>query len=167
MIGAGQAVGEAGAVVDIGGEPGVQRQIGGEAGVERVALVVVDRGVIGTEVAGGVGGIAAGEAADDVAALLGDLVGVGEVELAEAGKLRRAERHLPGADQRAIDGDGEVDVRLADVGVVKEVVDAVFEIVDVERPARARGSECRTGALRRARRAGDEGVFARAGWWRS
>ena len=79
----------------------MQGQVGGEAGVEGVALVVVDGGVIGAEVAGGVGGIAAGEAADDVAALLGDLVGVGEVELAEVGQLRASGAVISQARTRA------------------------------------------------------------------
>ena len=34
--GAGQAIREAGAVVDVGGEPGVRRQVGGEAGIHGV-----------------------------------------------------------------------------------------------------------------------------------
>ena len=57
------------------------------------------------------------------------------MELAEVGECGRAEGYLPGADERAIDGDGEVHVGFADVGVVEEVVDAVFEGVDVEDPA--------------------------------
>ncbi len=126
---------KAGAVVHIGGEPCAQRQVGGEAGVEGVALVVIDGSVVGAEVAGGIGGMAAGEAADDVAALLGDLVRIGEMELAEVRQLRRAESHLPGANQCAIDGDGEVHVGFADVGVIEEVVHAIFEGVDVEHPA--------------------------------
>ena len=90
----GEAVGESGAVIHVGREPGAYGQVGGEAGVQRVALVVVDGGVGEAEVAGGVGGSGAGEAANDVAALLGDLVGVGEMELAEFGQLRGAEGPL-------------------------------------------------------------------------
>ena len=44
--GAGEAVGEAGAVVDVGREPRMQRQIGREARIERFALVVIDGEVI-------------------------------------------------------------------------------------------------------------------------
>ena len=77
----------------------------------------------------------ADEAAGDVAALLGDLVGVGEVGLAEVPEAGRAEGELPGADESAIDGDGEVDAGVADVGVVEEVVDAGLEGVGVEQPA--------------------------------
>ena len=77
----------------------------------------------------------ADEAAGDVAALLGDLVGVGEVGLAEVPEARGAEGELPGADEGAVDGDGEVDAGVADVGVVEEVVDAGLEGVGVEQPA--------------------------------
>ena len=47
----------------------------------------------------------------------------------------RAEGHLPGADESAIDGDGEVHIGFAEVGVIEEIVDAVFEGVDVQHPA--------------------------------
>jgi len=57
------------------------------------------------------------------------------VGLSEVAQPRRAKRKLPGADQSSIDGDGEVDAGVADVGVVEEVVDAVLEGVGVEQPA--------------------------------
>ena len=57
------------------------------------------------------------------------------MELAEVRQLGRAQSHLPGADQRAIDGDGEVHVRFAEVGVVEEVVDAILDGGHVEQPA--------------------------------
>ena len=47
-----QPIGEAGAVVDIGGEPGVLGQVCREAGVQRLALVVIDGRVVESEVAG-------------------------------------------------------------------------------------------------------------------
>ena len=53
-------------------------------------------------------------------------------------KLRGAQRHLPRAHQRAIDSDGEVDVRLADIGVVEKVVHAILERVDIEHPSPVR-----------------------------
>ena len=65
----------------------MQRQVGCEAGVEGVALVVVEGDVVGAEIAGGVSGNAAYKTADDVAALLCDLIGVGQVELAGVGQL--------------------------------------------------------------------------------
>ena len=55
--------------------------------------------------------------------------------LSEVPETRAAEGELPGADQCAVDGDGEVDAGVADVGVVEEVVDAGFEGVGVEEPA--------------------------------
>lgn len=79
----GRAVVEAGAEVDVGGGVGVRGERGVEAEVERVALVVIDRCVGESGVAGGIADGSADESAGDVAALLGDLVGVGEVGLAE------------------------------------------------------------------------------------
>ena len=52
MVGSGVAIGEAGAVVDVGGGEGVRGQGGVEAEVEGVALVVVDGGVGEAGVAG-------------------------------------------------------------------------------------------------------------------
>ena len=57
------------------------------------------------------------------------------MELAQVRQLRRAQGHLPGAHQRAIDGDGEVHVGFAQVGVVKEVVDAILDVVHIQQPA--------------------------------
>ena len=82
-VGAAQAVVKAGAVIDVGREPRAERQDGGEAGVECIALVMVNRGVVEAQRTGGVAGERAGESADDVAALFGDLVGVGDIEVAE------------------------------------------------------------------------------------
>ena len=79
-------------------------------------------------------------AAGDVAALLGDLVGVGEVETGRGAQCVVSERTLsPGADEGAVDGDGIVDAGLADVGVVEEVVGSGFEGVDVQGPSLCRG----------------------------
>ena len=101
---------------------------GSESGVEGVALIVIDGRVVGPKVAGRVAGIAAGESADDVcrAARQSGWNTPGEIGRS-ARNLRRADRHLPRAHQGPIDGDGKVDVRLADVGVIEEVVDAVLE----------------------------------------
>ena len=80
--GVGVAVGEAGAVVDVGGGVGMRGERGVEADIQRVALVVVDGGVVEAGVAGGVADGSADEASGDVATLLRDLVGVSEVGLA-------------------------------------------------------------------------------------
>jgi len=58
--------------------------------------------------------------------------------LAEASQLRRAQGHLPGTDQRSIDGDGEVHIRFAEVGVIQKVIDAVLEVSHIEQPALVR-----------------------------
>ena len=55
--------------------------------------------------------------------------------LAEVPEARAAQGEFPGADEGAVDGDGEVDAGVADVGVVEEVVDAGLEGVGVEEPA--------------------------------
>ena len=117
--------------------------------------------VVEAEVAGRIGRDAAGESADDVAALLGNLVRVGDMELAEMRQLRRAQRHLPGADQRAIDGDGEVHVRFAEVGVVEEVVHAVLDGVHVEKPAFVWNLDAELVLFVALGGDGREGVFAR------
>ncbi len=133
--GVGVAVGEAGAVVDVGGGGDAPGERGVEPYVEGVALIVIDRGVAGFDVALGRGDGDADEAAGDGSALLGDLVGVGEMGLSEVPEARGAEAELPGANEGAVDGDGKVDAGVTDVGVVEEVVDAGLEGVDVEYPA--------------------------------
>ena len=90
-----ETVGEAAAIVDIAGEPASHGQLCGEAGVQSVALIVVDRDVVGAFGAGIVVGVAAGEAAGDAAALLSDLIGIRKVEMAEVGELRRTDGKLP------------------------------------------------------------------------
>ena len=60
------------------------------------------------------------------------------MELAQVRQLRRAQRHLPGADQCSVDGDGKVHVGFAEVGVVEEVVHAILDVVHVEKPALVR-----------------------------
>src|SRR5271168_4513778 len=98
FVGSRQAIRKTRAVVHVAGEPGAERQIRGESGVKCVALIVVERDVIGAEVAGRVGGDGAGKSADDVASLFGDLVGVGEMKLAQASQAWRAQGHRPRAD---------------------------------------------------------------------
>ncbi len=67
--------------------------------------------------------------------LLGDLVGVREMRLAEAPEMRRAQGELPGLNERALHGDGNEDAGLADVVVVEEIFGAGLEGVGVEQPA--------------------------------
>ena len=123
--------------------------------------------VVGAKVAGRIVGNAASESADDVAALLGNLIRVGQMELAGAGHSGER-RSAPRRDQRSIDGDGEVHIRFAQVGVIEEIVDAIFE----ELPRRAQAfignempSPC---SLSRSKGRGVKGVLADgAGCWRS
>src|SRR5579863_6295931 len=159
-ISTGQAVGESRTIVDIAGKPCVHGEIRREPGVERVALVVVDGMVQGTEVASRIIGVSAGESPDNVAALFGDLVGVSNVKAAEAREFRRVQGHLPRANQCAVNSDGEVHVGFAEVGVIEEIVDSVLERIDVE-------SETAPGNLNSdlkffiaLRGQGSEGVFA-------
>ena len=132
------SVGEARAVVDVEGAEDPPWQIAVEAEVEGIPLVVVERRVDVRDVAGVGGqrrGAVAGEASCDAADLLGDLVGVGEVGLAEVPEVGRAEREFPCLDERALDGDGDEDAGFADVVVVEEVVGLGLEGVGVEQPA--------------------------------
>ena len=48
--------------------------------------------------------------------------------LAEVADAWAAEAELPGANESAVDGDGEVDAGVADVGVVEEVVNRTLPI---------------------------------------
>src|ERR1700723_3209748 len=57
------------------------------------------------------------------------------MELAAIPDARRAESDFPCVNERAIDGDGNENVRLAYVVVVEEIVGAGFEVVGVEYPA--------------------------------
>ena len=83
-----ESVAESGAVVNVGGGIGAPREADVAAYVERVALVVIERSESGRE-------REVGEAAGDGAAALGDLVGVGEVNLGTAGDAGRAQREFP------------------------------------------------------------------------
>ena len=114
----------------------MQRQLRRKAGVKCFALVVVEGNVIEAVVgADGVSGNAANEAADDGAALLRDLVCVGDIEAPDASQLGGVKSHFPGADQRAINGDGEVHIRLAKIRVVEEVVHAILHRIHIQKPS--------------------------------
>ncbi len=133
QIGAGirlawESVAEAGAVVDVGGGVGAPRERDVAAHVEGVALVVIER-----RQAGGQGEI--GETAGDGSAAFGNLVGVGEVELAAMGDAGRAESEFPSADHCLGNGDGEEEIGLADIVVIEEIHYVGAEVVGVEYPA--------------------------------
>lgn len=116
----------------------VGRKISVEANVKCVALVVVEGGVAGGDVArvGREGGCAdTDEATGDAADLLGELIGVGKVRLAEAPEMWAAEGELPGLNERTLNRDGNEDAGFADVVVVEEVAATVFKGVGVEKPA--------------------------------
>ena len=120
-----QSVAEAGAVVDVGGGECAPRESDVAADVEGVALVVIERSERrrGGDVV---------EAAGDDGVALGDLVGVGQVQLDAVGDAGRAQGELPGADEGVGDGDGKEDVGGADVVVVEKIGDIGFEGVGVE-----------------------------------
>src|SRR5271165_4050899 len=82
-----------------------------------------------------------GESAGDGAAALGDLVGVGEVQLRAVGDARRTESEFPAANQSLRDGEREENAGGADVVVVEEIPDVGFEVVGVEDPAAERNSD--------------------------
>ena len=84
----GAAVGETGAVVDVGGDCGAEGKGGVEADVEGVALIVINRGIVEARVTGGVADRGADKTASNIAALCSDLVGVGEVGLPEVPETR-------------------------------------------------------------------------------
>src|ERR1035438_5936056 len=96
-----------------------------------MALIVVD----GRIVEAGIAVRSADKSAIDGAALLGNLVRVGEVELAAPPQRRAAQRSFPGTHQGAVYGDRDEDVGLADVRVIQEIVDSRLEVVDLQRPA--------------------------------
>src|ERR1700739_2844425 len=94
------AVGETGAVVDVGGSirfPG-QREL--PANVQGIALIVIEVAAPGAK--GKVG-----EPAVDIAAAESELIGIGEVKLRAFAKIGGAQRQFPAADARALNGDGE------------------------------------------------------------
>ena len=80
---AGFSIGEAGAVVNVGRSIGAPRESDVAAHIEGVALIVVEWAESGSE-------REIGEAAGDGTAALGDLVGVGKMNLGAVGKAGRA-----------------------------------------------------------------------------
>src|SRR5271166_4695902 len=134
----GQHVREPRAVVHIARKPCAHGQVRGEARVQRVALVVVKRDVLRSQVARRVARDTARKTADDISTLLRDLVGVGHIKLPISPQRRRMQRHLPRADQRSIHRDWEIHVRFAQVRVVEKVVHAILEGIDIQHPSPVR-----------------------------
>jgi hypothetical protein len=64
-----------------------------------------------------------------------DLIRVGQMRLAKTPESRRSNRELPAADQGAVDGDREEDVRIPYGIVVKEIAGGCPELIDIERPS--------------------------------
>ncbi len=63
------------------------------------------------------------------------LVGIGEVNLPAVGDAGRAQRGLPSADDRVLNGEREKEIGFADVVVVEKVCCIGAERVGVEDPA--------------------------------
>ena len=85
------SVAESGAVVNVGRGIGAPGKANVAAHVERITLVMVKRAESGSE-------REIGETAGDGAAALGDLVGIGKVNLTAMRNAGRAEREFPSAD---------------------------------------------------------------------
>src|SRR5215510_5833116 len=62
------------------------------------------------------------------------LEGIRERELDASPKALRSERCLESAYPRAVDGQGEEDVRVVEGIVIEEIADAVVEVVQVQGP---------------------------------
>ena len=135
-------------------------EIGSKPSIHCLPLVVIDRGISGPEVAGRVDRVAACEAAYHVAALLRDLIRVGQVKLSEVAHLRRPKSQFPGADQGSVDRDGKVDVGLPDIGVIKEVIHAALDVIYVERPSLEWNLDAELVLLVAFGRKTHEGIFA-------
>ena len=128
---AGESIAEARAVVNIGGGIGAPRQRDVAAHIERVALVMIERSEFGRR-------RVIGKAAGNGATALGDLVGVGEVDLSAVGKARRAQCEFPGANQGFGNGDGKENVGRSNVVVIEKIGGLGFESIGIEDPSSVR-----------------------------
>src|SRR5208283_3445893 len=133
-----KSVGEAGAVVNVGGGVGAPGEADVSTEVERVALVMIERTEVNAWRADG-GEIR--QSPGDDAAAIGDLVGVGEVNLSAMGKAGRAQREFPSANQGLGNGEGEEDVGGSDVVVVEKIGSLGFEVVGVKDPSTVRNGD--------------------------
>src|SRR5579862_3128560 len=75
-----------------------------------------------------------GETAGDGTAAFGDLVGVGEVQLAAMGESRRTEREFPSANHGLRDGDRKENAGSADIVVIQKIAGIGFEVIGVKDP---------------------------------
>src|SRR5579872_8822 len=123
----GKGVGESRSVIDVGGGVGVVGQGEISAEVEGVALVVIQRSPVR------IGKI--GEPAIDESAGPGHLIGVGKMKLATVGDAGRAQRDLPSADSRILNGEREKEIGLADVVVIEKIGCVGAEGVGIENPS--------------------------------
>jgi hypothetical protein len=124
---AGLSVVEAGTIVDVRRGIGAPGKANVSAHVQRVPLVMVERAESGRE-------REIGETSCDGPAPLGDLVGVGEVNLDAVREAGRAQGEFPSANQGLGNGNGEKDVRRSDIVVVKKIGDVGLEVIGVEDP---------------------------------
>src|SRR5271166_4754148 len=104
-----------------------------ETEVERIALIVIDRRKSRRDVED--------QAAGDRRSGLGDLIGVGEMELAPMPEIRRMQCKLPALNHGVGPGDGPENIRLANVVVVEPVVGAGFVVVSAEHPTPQRNRD--------------------------
>ena len=138
----------------------MNRQVGGESSIERIALVVVKRDVVEPAIgADRIFGIGACEPADDGAALLGYLIRIGDVKLADVRQLRRAQRQFPCTDQCSIHRDRKIHVGLAEIGVIEEIVDAILHGRNIEEPSLVRNLNAELVFFIPLRGDGGEGVL--------
>ncbi len=122
------AVGEARGVGDVGGRIGMPGQTELPAEVKRVALIVVEEAATAAE-------RKIGEAAVDATTTEGELIWVGQVDLAAVMDARRAQRKFPAVDARALNGDRDENLRVIEIVVVEEVGGASEKVVSVQDPA--------------------------------
>ena len=151
-----------------------------DANVERVALVVVERSVVETRIALRRGeGIANQSAGNGTALLLPAGWSRPDAPAQTCHRVGELNRQFPSLNQRAVNGDGEENVRLADVGMVEEVVGARFKIVRVKQPPTERNLHAElmllialavqrkkgsVGAVGVVRCSGPEAVSSGGGW---
>ena len=76
---------------------------------------------------------------------VGDLVGIGDVELATLEEPGRMQRQFPAADERGVYGDGKEDVGVSEAIMVEEIFRAGAEGIRVERPILERNRHTKLG----------------------
>ncbi len=118
------SVGEAGAVVHVGGRVGAPRQIDVKADVQSISLVVIKSEGPRT-------GAKVGKAAGDGSHAQRNLIGVCEVNLTTSPEPWRANSKFPPADQGSGNGDWEKGIGVPDGVVIEEVAHVGAELVSV------------------------------------